>query len=168
MFFPSCMRCHVGCRRSFANRTSLKPTLLRVGDAFQSVRSFTEEDVRMFAELTHDSNPLHKSTTFAAASRFGSRVVHGMFYGTMFSAIIGQKFPGSIYVSQSLQFHKPVLIGDTVTALIEVKEVGPGGRLLAFGTRSLNQRNELVLSGEARVLMPKTEIDRAGNDQGVG
>ena len=73
----------------------------------------------------------------------------------MFGAIVGHRYPGAVYVSQSLHFRKPVLIGDAVTAEIEVTEVGAGGRVFSFGTRCLNQKGEIVLSGEARVLMPK-------------
>eukprot|EP00966_Prymnesium_polylepis_P037858 878326-Prymnesium_polylepis.1 len=75
----------------------------------------------------------------------------------MFSAIVGQRYPGAVYVSQSLRFRKPVLLGDTVTAEIQVREVGAGGRVLDFDTRCVNQDGELVLSGDARVLMPKVK-----------
>ena len=139
---------------------ALKASLARVGDKAHATRTFTEADVLQFASLTHDSNPLHADQDFADGTRFGSRVVHGMLYGSMFGAIVGQRFPGAVYVSQSLRFRKPVMLGDSVTAEIEVSEVGAGGRVLNFDTRCLNQRGELVLEGEARVLMPKEERRR--------
>lgn len=148
--------------RALATRASwLERGQIRVGDRAHAVRTFTEEQVSLFASLTLDSNPLHSSAEFAVDSRFGDRIVHGMLYASMYSAIVGQNFPGSIYLSQSLIFRKPVLLGDTVTAVIEVKEVNTGGRVLTFGTHSVNQREEVVLSGEARVLMPKQQRERS-------
>ncbi|KAL1499323.1 hypothetical protein AB1Y20_011531 [Prymnesium parvum] len=142
--------------RSLATLTAqTKPDQVRVGDMARATRSFTDADVASFAQLSRDSNPLHHESGVASASRFGGRVVHGMLYGSMFSAIIGQLFPGAVYVSQSLRFHKPVVVGDSITAEIEVKEVGARGRLLTFRSDCLNQHGERVLSGEACALLPK-------------
>ena len=126
-----------------------------VGEVGRATRTWTSADVAAFAELTHDSNPLHSNEDFTAAARFGKPVVHGMLYASMFSAIVGQSCPGAVYVSQSLNFRKPVYIGDTVTAEIEVQRVAGGGRLLDFATRCSNQEAELVLEGAARVLLPR-------------
>ena len=73
-----------------------------------------------------------------------------MLYACMFSAIIGQLSPGAVYLSQTLDFKKPVTLGDTVTAEIEVERVAARGRLLDFQTRCYNQHSEVVLSGQAR------------------
>ena len=129
--------------------------LRRVGDVARLVRTFSQADVADFSRLTGDDNPLHDDEAFAATQRFGGRVVHGMLYASLFSAIIGQRTPGAVYLSQSLAFRKPVHLGDTVTAEVEVSRVGRAGRLLDFATRCTNQRQELVLSGDARVLMPE-------------
>ena len=126
-----------------------------MGEVGRATRTWTSADVAAFAELTHDSNPLHSNEDFTAAARFGKPVVHGMLYASMFSAIVGQSCPGAVYVSQSLNFRKPVYIGDTVTAEIEVQRVAGGGRLLDFATRCSNQEAELVLEGAARVLLPR-------------
>ena len=134
--------------------TVARPPLQRVGDVGREVRTFTEKDVAAFVQLTRDNNPLHDDEGFAASQRFGGRVVHGMLYASMFSALIGQRSPGAVYVSQTLNFRRPVHLGDTVTAEVEVERVGRAGRVMDFATRCFNQRSELVLSGEARVLMP--------------
>ena len=141
-----------GCASS-----SRPPPLLRVGDVGRSQRTFTEADVTAFAALTRDDNPLHSDDSFASGHAFGSRVVHGMLYASMFSAIIGQRTPGAVYLSQSLSFRQPVFLGDQVTAEVEVRRVGRAGRFIDFSTRMENQRSELVLDGEARVMMPKVE-----------
>lgn len=164
MHVPDGMTC--AARRSLARAHSIlgirwtvthaerHPQLRRVGDLGRETRTFTEADVLAFTRLTHDDNPLHDDAAFAASQRFGGRVVHGMLYASMFSALIGQRSPGAVYVSQTLNFRRPVHLGDTVTAEVEVERVGRAGRVLDFATRCFNQRSEVVLSGEARVLMP--------------
>ena len=128
--------------------------LLRVGDVGRLTRTFTASDVDVFSRLTGDDNPIHDDEQFAASQRFGGRVVHGMLYASMFSAIIGQRTPGAVYLSQSLAFRRPVRLGDTITAEVEVEKVSRAGRLLDFSTRCTNQHDEVVLSGQARCLMP--------------
>lgn len=134
--------------------TTAARQLRAVGDVGSLVRTFSAADVADFARITGDNNPLHDDEKFASTHRFGARVVHGMLYASMFSAIIGQRTPGAVYLSQTLAFRKPVLLDDTITAEVEVLKVGRAGRLLDFSTRCTNQRDELVLSGDARVMLP--------------
>lgn len=144
---------------SFAVRRLALPSSssdMRVGDAWRETRSFTADDVAAFAELTHDPNPMHSDAEFASDSRFGGRVVHGMLCASMFGAMVGQRFPGAIYLSQTLEFRRPVYLGDTVTAAIAVERLEAAGRVATLSTCSDNQNGERVVDGEARVLLPKT------------
>ena len=141
------------------------PELARVGDVGQLTRSFSPADVADFARLTGDDNPIHEDERFAATQQFGRCVVHGMLYASMFSAIIGQRSPGAVYLSQTLTFRKPVYLGDTLTAEVEVQRVGRAGRLLDFATRCTNEHSELVLSGDARVLMPERNTVHASESR---
>ena len=143
---------------SFAVRRVALPSSssdMRVGDAWRETRSFTADDVAAFAELTHDPNPMHSDAEFASDSRFGGRVVHGMLCASMFGAMVGQRFPGAIYLSQTLEFRRPVYLGDTVTAAIAVERLEAAGRVATLSTCSDNQNGERVVDGEARVLLPK-------------
>jgi acyl dehydratase len=79
-----------------------------------------------------------------------------MLYASMFGAIVGTRFPGAVYVSQTLNFRKPVFVGDQITATLELRRSAGSGRLLDFDTRALNQVGDVVLDGEARVLLPRT------------
>ena len=81
--------------------------------------------------------------------------MHGMLVSSLFGAIVGQRFPGAIYVSQTLEFRKPVYVGETVCATIEVQSVRASGRMLEFETRCSNQNGELVITGGARCLLPR-------------
>ena len=138
------------------------PALLRVGDVGRLTRTFTAVEVAEFARLSGDDNPMHLDEGFAATQQFGRCIVHGMLYASMFSAIIGQRSPGSVYLSQTLAFRKAVLVGETVTAEVVVEKVRRGGRLLEFATRCTNERSELVLSGAARVLMSAEDAAAQG------
>ena len=75
--------------------------------------------------------------------------------GSGWQSFVGQRCPGAVYLSQTLQFRKPVYLGDELTASVEVEGIGGAGRLLEFATRCCNQEGELVLEGKARVLMPR-------------
>ena len=110
MFASGCRRLaprgcgHTGAAIAARQRSGGAP--IREGDSYSASRSFTEADISAFASLTHDNNPVHGDESFARGSRFGSRVVHGMLYASMFSAIVGQRYPGAVYVSQSLEFRR--------------------------------------------------------------
>ena len=140
-----------------ASRRCSSPSgaLARLGDTFDATRSFSASEVSAFAGLTHDDNPMHTDAAFAAQGRFGACVVHGMLVGSLFGAIVGQRFPGAVYLSQTLEFHKPVVVGETVVATIEVQGIRAAGRMLEFATRCTNQQGELAISGSARALLPR-------------
>ena len=135
---------------------------VQIGDSYSTSRSYSEADVSAFATLTHDDNPMHCDAEFAASGRFGATVVHGMLYASMFSAIVGQRFPGAVYVSQSLEFKKPVFLHDSVTATVTVQSVAAAGTVLDFSTSCANQHGDAVLTGEARVLLPRRKRGQHG------
>jgi 3-hydroxybutyryl-CoA dehydratase len=117
-------------------------------------RTITDEDVRRFAEITGDDNPLHLDDAYAATTRFAGRIVHGMLTASLFSAIVGKQLPGEggIYLGQQVRFLKPVRPGDTITATAEVIAVRADKRILTLRTECTNQRGETVISGEATVM----------------
>lgn len=129
---------------------------VEVGDKASRTKTFTDEDVRGFAQVSGDSNPIHLDDTYAAGTRFGRRIVHGMLTAGLISATIANDLPGEgrIYMSQSLQFKAPVFIGDTITATVEVVRLRPDRRIATLATTCVNQDGVLVLTGEAVVLAP--------------
>ena len=129
---------------------------LAPGDTAFLSKTITDADVRQFAELSLDTNPLHLDETYAASARFGQRISHGLLYGALVSAVIGTRLPGpgTIYISQSFQFLKPVFRGDTITATVTVIAVEIARRQAVLRTDCHNQHGTLVLTGEARVLLP--------------
>lgn len=130
----------------------------QIGERASFAKTVTESDVTTFAGLIGDFNPIHVDAEYARKSRFGRRVAHGMFTGGLISAVLGNKLPGpgSIYLSQQIEFLAPVFIGDTITATVEVTSWRQDKRILTLKTDCYNQEQKQVVTGQAVLL-----VDRA-------
>ena len=131
---------------------------LKVGDTAARSRVISDEDVRAFAELTGDRNPVHLDEEYAARTRFGRRIAHGMLGASLISAVLANELPGrgTVYLSQTLRFTAPVFPGDTVTARVAVTKVREDKPVVTLETVCTNQRGEKLIEGEAVVLL--TEV----------
>ncbi|HEX2091359.1 MAG TPA: MaoC family dehydratase [Longimicrobiaceae bacterium] len=132
---------------------------LQVGQRAEWGKTVTEADVVLFAGITGDFNPAHLDQAYAERSRFGGRIAHGMLGAGFISAALAMRLPGpgTIYLSQSLRFVRPVRIGDTVTARVEVAELFAAKRRVRLLTTCANQAGETVIEGEALVCVPEEE-----------
>jgi 3-hydroxybutyryl-CoA dehydratase len=112
-------------------------------------KTFTEDDVRRFIEITGDVNPLHVDDAFAAETQFGRRVLHGMLTASILSTMVGMLLPGTgaIYRSQTIRFLKPVHIGETVTAHFVVRSIDHQRQRLEIESWIENADGERVLDG---------------------
>jgi 3-hydroxybutyryl-CoA dehydratase len=130
----------------------------KVGDAATRTRTITDEDIRAFAELSGDRNPVHLDDEYAAGTRFGRRIAHGMLAASLVSATLANELPGrgSVYLSQTLRFVAPVFPGDTVTARVAVTKVREDKPVVTLETVCTNERGEKLIEGEAVVLL--TEV----------
>ena len=132
---------------------------LQVGDKASIAKTVTEADIGLFAGISQDYNPLHMDESYAKKTQFGRRVAHGGLSFSMISGLLGTKLPGpgTLHVSQKLDFRKPVFIGDTLTAEAEIMEkfTKKEGKLkfLRIKTNVFNQNNVLVTEGEALVII---------------
>jgi 3-hydroxybutyryl-CoA dehydratase len=128
---------------------------LRVGMREVLMKSVMDTDVVGFAQLSGDDNPIHLCDTYAAGTRFGQRIAHGLYTASLISAVLGTRLPGpgAVYRSQTLNFHAPVTIGDVVTVIVEVVELVPEGRKVRLRCEALID-NKTVLDGEAIVSVP--------------
>jgi 3-hydroxybutyryl-CoA dehydratase len=129
---------------------SLKP-----GDKASRTQTVSDEMVRAFAALTGDTNPVHLDDAYAAGTRFGRRIAHGMIAAGLISATLANELPGpgTVYLSQTLQFKAPVYPGETITATVAVKSVRPDKPIVTLSTVCTNQDDKVVLEGEAVVLV---------------
>lgn len=110
----------------------------------------TDENIRAFAELSGDKNPIHLDDEYAADSRFKKRIAHGFLVGSLISAKIAKKYPGAIYITQRMTFRKPVYIGDEVEAEITIEN--QIAKKLYLTTICKNQLGETVISGGAIII----------------
>ena len=105
-----------------------------VGNSVSFERIFTEEDVRTFAMLSGDENPLHVDESYAAGTRFKRPLVHGMLAGILCSTLVGMHLPGKrcLYVRQTLSFRNPIFVGDTLLVKGVVSEKIESTRMLSL------------------------------------
>jgi len=130
------------------------PLILTVGQHARMSKTITSEDLSLFAAVSLDTNPVHFDAEFAAKTRFGGIVAHGMIPAGLISAVIGTRLPGpgSIYLGQTLQFKRPVRVGDTITATVTVATTREDKSIATLTTTVTNQADEVVLTGEATIL----------------
>lgn len=126
-----------------------------VGASASLDKTIVESDLIDFAKLSLDTNPVHLDEEYAKTTRFGGRIAHGMLAASLVSAVLGTRLPGpgTVYLSQSLTFKGPVRIGDTITATATVKAVREGKPIVTLETTVSNQHGDVVLTGEAVVLV---------------
>ncbi len=128
---------------------------LKVGDKFEISREVTSELVQTFADVSGDHNPIHLDDEFAATTQFGQRIAHGMLSGAFISALLGFGMTERkiVYLSQSLKFTKPVLIGETVTATAVVKTIREDKPIVTLETVCTDRLGDVVVTGEAVILV---------------
>jgi len=120
-----------------------------IGQHASFTKTFTDEDVERFIAITGDVNPLHVDDAYAAQTRFGRRVLHGMLTASLFSTMVGMLLPGTgaIYRSQTLHFLRPVHIGETVTAHFVVRAVDRAKHRLTIDAWIESEVGERVVEG---------------------
>jgi 3-hydroxybutyryl-CoA dehydratase len=128
---------------------------LSVGQKASFGKTITEADIVLFAAVTGDTNPMHLNAEYAKDSIFGERIAHGMLAAGLITKVMGTQLPGpgTIYMSQSLRFRKPVRIGETVTATVEIIALNAEKHRATLRTVCAVQ-GEPVLEGEALVAVP--------------
>ena len=120
-------------------------------------RAFSDADVRTFAALSGDHNPVHLDEAAAAADpRFGARIVHGMLVASLFTALLGEHMPGpgTIYLGQELSFRAPVFLDEEVIASVELTEVRSDKPIGKIRTLVTKLDGTVCIKGEAVVLLP--------------
>ena len=114
----------------------------------------TSEDVRKFSELSGDTNPIHLDKKYAKETRYKKNIAHGLMCASYFSGIFGTKLPGlgSIYVSQSLKFRRPVYIGDKVDVIVNITEIDTRRERVKFTTQCL-VNSKICIDGFAEIYL---------------
>ncbi len=133
---------------------------IRIGDSAMMSRTLTKDDIALFATMSGDLNPTHFFDEYASKVGLDRVAGHGMWSGSLISAVLGNQLPGpgSIYRHQDLQFVRPVVIGDTVTVKVTVKEKRDADKLVVFDCVCTNQTGQDVVTGVAEVIAPTEKI----------
>lgn len=127
---------------------------IKIGSKANIVKQITEEDIENFSNISLDNNPVHLNEEYARNTIFNTRIAHGILVAGLISAVLGTKLPGegSIYLGQTLEFLKPVYIGDTISAEVEIIDIIENKSIYILKTICKNQKNEIVIKGEAKIL----------------
>ncbi len=127
---------------------------LKLGDSAEISKTISETDVYNFAGICGDFNPLHVNREFAEKTPFKKRIAHGMLSVSLISSVLGTALPGknTIYLEQSLKFHAPVFIGDTITARVEIIGLKTDKNIARLKTEAVNQEGKIVVDGEASIM----------------
>ncbi|MDD2408856.1 MAG: MaoC/PaaZ C-terminal domain-containing protein, partial [Tepidiphilus sp.] len=129
---------------------------IQIGQTAQMTRTLRPQDIPLFAAISGDVNPTHLDPEFAKKGPTHEVVGHSMWGGALFSALLGNQLPGpgTVYVRQDLRFHRPIAVGDTLTASVTVKEKNPQNHHVVFECLAVNQDGLKVIDGIAEVIAP--------------
>lgn len=127
---------------------------ITVGQRASVSKAFSESEIKAFADLSLDHNPVHIDAEYAAQTMFGKQIVHGMLVSSLFSGLLGEKLPGNgtIYLGQNLSFKKPIFIDQNVTASVEVIDVRTDKPIITLKTTCTDDEGQVLVSGEAVVM----------------
>jgi acyl dehydratase len=130
-----------------------------IGTRATWTRTFTDEDVELFARISGDRNPLHFDADFAARTPNGRRIVHGGLTTGLFNALVAMELPGpgSVFLHQEWDYPAPVFIGDTVTAEAEVIEARADKPITRLACVARRGDGTEVLRGECLVYTMQPE-----------
>lgn len=125
---------------------------ITTGEEVTLSRHITEEDVNSFASVSGDFSPLHVDESYAAATPFKRRVVHGMFLGALVSQLVGMRLPGinALLIKETLEFKKAVFIDDTVSVSAIVANKSAATRIIELNI-SITREDEEVTAGQVFV-----------------
>jgi 3-hydroxybutyryl-CoA dehydratase len=132
---------------------------LTVGRVSERLHTVEEGDLVAFAAVSGDRNPVHLDEAYAANTAFKGRIAHGMLSAAYISAVLGMDLPGpgSIYLSQTLSFKRPVRIGDTVLTRATVVAIDGLKARVTLKTECL-VAGKAVVDGEAVVMVPRRAV----------
>ena len=136
-------------------KTSFAITEITIGMTASYTQTISDADVKAFAGISGDHNPVHMSEDYAKKSRFKNRIAHGLLTASFFSAIFGTKLPGEgcVYAGQNIQFKKPVYLGDTVIAKVTVTDIDILKKRVTFET-VCTVKDRVVTTGTAEIFIP--------------
>lgn len=135
---------------------------IQIGDTAVVTHHVTAQDIEKFVDLTGDDNKLHVNEEFAGRTEFKKPVVHGMLGASFISTLIGTKLPGdgALWFSQTLEFLRPVRIGDTISVQAEVIGKNDKAQVIELKTEIVNQNRQIVTTGTSKIKVIETDVEK--------
>ena len=133
---------------------------LEIGMSKMLQRKITQNDILLFSKISGDENPVHLDEEYAQQTIFGRRIAHGMLTASLISAVIAEQLPGhgTVYLSQTLKFIRPVLPDQLVTTSVRVTHIEHSNQRVTLDCEC-KVDEKVVLAGEALVLAPSRKFD---------
>jgi phosphate acetyltransferase len=135
---------------------------LKIGDSANVARTLKRRDIALFAEMSADINPAQFDPEYAKSDNFQQVGAHGMWGSALIAIVVGTVLPGpgTAYLGQSLRFHRPLALGDTITVTVRVTDKIVDMHRVALDCIATNQRGETVITGFVDVRAPTEKISR--------
>ncbi|TAE76143.1 MAG: MaoC family dehydratase [Bacteroidetes bacterium] len=130
-------------------------TKIETGDLHTHIFSFSQQEVKQFATLTGDTNPLHLDEEFAAQTQFKKPIIHGMLSASVISKILGTEFPGggSVYLQQSIEFLRPMYVDKQYELRLVIKEIYTSNHSAIVETTIKDiASKKMTIRGEAMIM----------------
>ena len=133
---------------------------LQEGQTADYVKTITMDDIKLFAILSGDTNPLHLDEEYAKTTRFGRCIAHGSICAIIVSAAVACKLPGpgTLYAGQEMKFKKPVYPGDTIHVQLSVLEKKRKANIVLLDCTMKNQHGDTVFTGVSTVIAPTEKM----------
>lgn len=130
---------------------------MQVGETASFSKTISESDIYQFAGITGDFNPIHTNAAYAANTRFGQRIAHGMLTSSFICTVLGTQLPGlgTIHTKQYLEFLAPVFIGDTVTVTIILESLFNDNKFARLNCNITKQDGTEVVKGYSEVKLQR-------------
>lgn len=124
---------------------------VELGYVFKYPFVISQEQVKVFAELTGDTNPLHLNENYAKNSIYGQRIIPGFLGASVFSKVFGAIFPGegTIYLKQDMKFYKPMIPFINYYAVFEIIAIDEVKKRITFKTSIVDEEDVNYIIGEA-------------------
>lgn len=122
--------------------------MMQSGDIFTYTHTFTQGDFDRFARLSGDDNPIHVDPEFAARTRFGKTVAHGMLLYSVLCGALQKQFPHSAQLEQALMFPTPTYVGEEITIRLEIAEQVENEKRVRVLTSITRPNGDVGMQGE--------------------
>jgi acyl dehydratase len=121
------------------------------GSSAERSKVVTDADLKLFAEITGDRNPLHFDAELARGSVFAGLIAHGGVTSGILNALVAEDLPGpgSVFLEVNWRFVKAVYLNDTITGQVTVESVRADKPICHLLTQVRNQHGEVCLTGTA-------------------